>query len=301
MASGFVTGISNPKPASSDANQQQYEAMLNATNCLNATDSLQCLRTAPLDVIYNNEDFVGTWQPVIDGEFIRQEPVMELDAGNVARVPIILGNNADEGLFVVNTLTGLFGPVPDTAEQLKVLLSELTALDNRTIDALLQAYPPGSPMPPYSLSPSFAWCPALEAVNLTCGAEYRRAAAILGDWFVDAGRRYMSKHWTKLGLPAYSYRFSAGPTSLPIQVWIGLGPGFAIHGADLAYDFRLPGGFTTALDFYPPVKDVAGHKQLSKAMVSKFVSFVDCLDPNAFNGKSSPPMSTWNISGLANS
>ena len=285
MASGFVTGIANPKPSNSQANQAQYEAMLNATNCLNATGGLECLRAVPIDAIYKTEDSVGGWQPVIDGDFIRHEPAMELDAGNVARVPIMLGNNADEGLFVVNTVAGSFGSIPDTVDQLKFLLSQLTALDNHTIDALLEAYPPGSPMPPYSLSESFAWCPALEAVNLTCGTEYRRTAAILGDWFVDAGRRYMSKYWTKLGLPAYSYRFSADPTSVPIQVWTGLGPGFAIHGADLAYDFRLPGGFTTFIDFYPPVKNVTGHEKLSRAMVTKFVSFAYGLDPNSGRSK----------------
>lgn len=280
MASGFVTGIANPKPADSTTNQKQYQAMLKAANCSSASDGLECLRTAPLEALYNHENATGSWQPVIDGDFIRQEPVLELGAGNVARVPIILGNNADEGLFVVNTIVGLDGSVPNDVDQLRTLISQVTALDNSTIDALLHAYPPGSPMPPYSLSTDFPWCAALAKVNLTCGAEYRRTAAILGDWFVDAGRRYMAEHWVKLGLSTWSYRFSANPTSLPIQVWTGLGPGFAIHGADLAYDFRLPGGFTTYIDFYPPVKNVTGHEELSKVMVSKFVSFAHSLDPN---------------------
>lgn len=285
MASGFVTGITNPKPADSTTSQQSYDGLLKAANCSTADDGLECLRSAPVDAIYKNEDAGFSWAPVIDGDFIRREPVLELDDGNVARVPIILGNNADEGLFVVNTISGLLGSVPDNVGQLKAVISQFTALDNSTIESLLQAYPPHSSMPPYSLSMDFPWCQALEKLNLTCGAEYRRTAAILGDWFVDAGRRYMSKYWTKLGLPVYSYRFSADPTALPIQIWEGLGPGFAIHGADLAYDFRLPGGFTTDIEFYPPVKNVSGHEHLASLMVSKFVSFAYSLDPNEHIGE----------------
>lgn len=286
MASGFITGVSNPRPADSTAAEDQYQELLKAANCSAATNGLNCLRMAPLDTIYSVEDNIGSWQPVIDGDFIRREPFREMQDGNVARVPIMLGNNADEGLFVVNTITGLIGSVPDTEEQLKAVLAEvIPGLDNSTISGLLQAYPGDSPKPPYSLPIDYAWCASLEAVDLTCGAEYRRAAAILGDWFVDAGRREMAEHWTKLGLPAYAYRFAANPTALPIQVWTGLGPGFSIHGADLAYDFRLPGGFTTSIEFYPPVKNVRSHEELSRVMVGKFISFTHSLNPNAFHGK----------------
>lgn len=282
MASGFVTGTSNPKPADSSSGQRQYEAILKAANCT----SLGCLRTAPLDAIYKHEDAIGSWQPVIDDDFIRQEPALELHRGNIAQVPIMLGHNADEGLFVVNTIADSLGSVPDNEQQLWAVVGQFTGLNNSTIEALLSAYSENDPIPPYSLSIDYPWCSALEKANLTCGAEYRRTAAILGDWFVDAGRRRMAKQWSKLCLPAFSYRFTADPTSLPIQVWNGLGPGFSIHGADLAYDFGLPGGFTTAIDFYPPVKDVNSHEKLSRAMVSNFASFAHSLDPNAFEGKS---------------
>jgi carboxylesterase type B len=286
MASGSVTGLEITKLGGSPSEQEQYEAMLKAANCSNASDGLECLRTAPINAIYEHENSTGAWEPVIDGDFIRREPALEMDDGNIARVPIMVGHNADEGLFVVNTLAGLLGFVPDNETQLREVIAQIQpTLDNSTIDRLLEAYPAHSPMPPYSLSIDYPWCPALRAVNLACGAEYRRLAAIFGDWFVDAGRRNMAEHWVKLGLPAYSYRFAANPTSLPIQVWIGLGPGFSIHGADLAYDFRLPGGFTTPIDFYPPVKNISSHEELSKVMADKFISFVHSLDPNAFSGE----------------
>ena len=297
MASGSVTGLEITKLGGSPSEEEQYEAMLKAVNCSNASDGLECLRAAPIDSIYQHENFT-TWEPVIDGDFIRREPALEMDDGNIARVPVMVGHNADEGLFVVNTLAGLLGFVPDSEKQLREVITQVQpTLGNATIDNLLQAYPEGSSMPPYSLSIDYPWCPALRAVNLTCGSEYRRLAAIFGDWFVDAGRRNMAEHWVKLGLPAYSYRFAADPTALPIQVWIGLGPGFSIHGADLAYDFRLPGGFTTPIDFYPPVKNTTTHEDLSTIMVNKFISFVHSLDPNVFSGELESTPTSYVIQG----
>lgn len=219
MASGSVTGREITKLAGSPSEQQQYEAMLKAANCSGASDGLECLRTAPLDAIYQHENSTGSWEPVIDGDFIRRGTALEMKDGNIARLSIMVGNNADEGLFVVNTVAGLLGSVPDNENQLRAVIAQLQpGLENATVDRLLEAYPEHSPMPPYSLSSDYPWCAALTAVNLTCSAEYRRLAAILGDWFVDAGRRNMAEHWVKLGLPAYSYRFAADPISIPIQV-----------------------------------------------------------------------------------
>ena len=76
-----------------------------------------------------------------------------------------------------------------------------------------------------------------------------------------------------------------GPTSVPIVYWNGLGPGFALHGAELAYKFSLPGGFTTNINFYPPVKDVPTHRYLSRVMVSKWIAFAHSGNPNAVEGE----------------
>jgi carboxylesterase type B len=262
--------------------QAQYDSVVNQTGCSSAADTLQCLRTVPINDLYAAEDNLTSIGPVIDGDFIRREPVLELDAGNVHRVPIMVGANADEGLFVV-TLIGS----PNTTAEIRPLLSAiLPALSNDTLDAVLAAYPQDAPAPPYSLAAEYPWCAAMEAANLTCTPEYRRTAAILGDWFADAGRRYMARKWSELGLPTYSFRFAADPTGIPIRYWTNLGPGFAEHGVDLAYGFRLPGGFTTPIDYYPPVKKVHSHEYLSRVIASKVVSFAHSLDPNSYDSKS---------------
>ena len=284
MASGFETGLSF---SSASATQAGYDKIVASANCTDAADTLACLRAAPLEAIYSVEDTTGSaWWPVIDGDFIRRRPAAELAAGHVTRVPILLGSNSDEGFFVVNAL----GFAPNSTATLTGLLARaLPALNSTIINAILTAYPEGGPAPPYSLPPDYPWCAALAAANLSCGSEYRRTAAILGDYFVTAPRRYMASEWARLGLPAYSYRFDTDPTAIPIAFWHGLGPGFATHGADVPYEFGLPGGFTTSIDFYPPVKDVPTHRYLSHVMVSKWVAFAHSGDPNAVTGECRAP------------
>ncbi|KAF2158795.1 hypothetical protein M409DRAFT_31747, partial [Zasmidium cellare ATCC 36951] len=275
MSSGTILGSCNPKFSSSL--NAEYDQITTHANCSDAVDTLQCLREAPIEAIYPFELSVPNLGPVIDGDLIKREPVLELDEGHVHRVPIIVGANTDEGLFAVNSIGG----APEDAAGLRRLLAAvLPGLQNTTVDSLLAAYPEGDQAPPYSLPPDYPFCDAMEAANLSCTPQHRRTAAILGDYFADAGRRYVAEKWSQLGLSTYSYRFAAESTSIPISYWTGLGPGFATHGADLAYDFRLPGNFTTSIHYYPPVKPVPSHEELSRLMVTKYISFVNSLDPN---------------------
>jgi len=80
----------------------------------------------------------------------------------------------------------------------------------------------------------------MDHVHLACGSQYRRAAAILGDYVAHAPRRFMARLWARLGLPTYSFHFKAATTGIPINISYGLGPGFANHGAELAYEMGLP-------------------------------------------------------------
>jgi len=318
LVSGFTTG-QNPKVSASQL-EDGYQSVVEHAHCAAADDTLACLRSAPLENIYPG--VLGgsptTFGTVIDGDFIQQEPARELASGHVTRVPIILGGDSDEGLFVANTL----GVFPNTTAELQSILhAGLPGLTNDTIEKLLDLYPLGAPAPPYSLPPDYAWCQAMAAAGLGCGTQYRRMASILGDYLNDAPRRYMAKGWASLGLETFSFRFDTDPTSIPIVYWNSLGtqvytlqslstiptkafafaghlltfgqpkigPGFALHGAELAYQFGLPPGFTTSIDFYPPVKPVQPHIDVSHAIVSKWVSFAHSLDPNAIHGKDTVP------------
>lgn len=283
LASGFFTR-NNHLMAANKQLQDSYNAIVNSANCDTVVDTLECLRSAPLSAIWPAEDNGANWSPVIDGDFLRRAPADEVEGGNVARVPILLGGNSDEGLF----LASLFNLTIDNAAEL--IAQSFPAASKSTIDKLVALYPPRSPEPPYSLPVDFPWCAAMAKVHLSCGDEWRRFAAIIGDWFSGAPRRLMAQQWARLGLPTYSYRFDTNPSAVPLVNWIGLGPGFATHGAELAYEFGLPPGFTTPIDFYPPVLNVSSHIAVSHAMVSKWIAFAHSGDPN---GISLPGVPRW--------
>ena len=294
LVSGFPTG---DHPSLPTANQPGYDAIAAHANCTSSNNTLSCLRTAPLSSIYPFEDTIPAiglpWTPVLDGTFLRRPATAEIAAGNVAKVPVLLGGNSDEGLFIAS-LVNL--TIPDTATLTALLRSIFPTARNATIDQLTSLYPLGDPVPPYVLPADFPWCAAIATVNLNCGAQWRRFAAIVGDWFITSARRYLAREWARMGIPTYSFRFDTDPTALdPLRYWVGLGPGFALHGAELAYEFGLPPGFTTSVDFYPPVRNVPPHMEVSRAMVSKWVSFVYAGDPNAVEVEGVPE---WPVYGV---
>ena len=275
LVSGFSHGVD---PVTVNSTQAGYNALVSRANCTGASNTLACLRSAPLSAIYPIENSLARWGHMIDGDLIRRPPAYEVADGNIARVPILLGSNSDEGLFYVNAANFF----PNTTAELVFLMKVVfPAFSDDIITNLLDLYPLDGPAPPYSLPADYAWCAAMNAGNLACGAQYRRAAALFGDFFAHAPRRYMASHWAQLGLAAYSFRFDTAPTALPIVYWNGLGPGFAEHGAELAYEFGLPPGFTTSIRFYPPVKNISTHIQMSQEMIKRWIAFTYTGDPNS--------------------
>lgn len=84
----------------SDSYQPRYNAIVNATGCSDAVDSLQCLRSLPFNSLNAaiNSSTASSWFPVVDGDFIRRYPSLQLAAGEFLKVPIIDGANSDEGI-----------------------------------------------------------------------------------------------------------------------------------------------------------------------------------------------------------
>ncbi|KAJ5923158.1 hypothetical protein N7454_008403 [Penicillium verhagenii] len=292
--SGFATGAALPEMEDMQAG---FDKLVGGANCTMAENKLNCLRATSLYNLYPVEGSLqGGWGPVIDGDFLRRPPAWEIHDGNCAHVPLLLGSNSDEGLIKV-TASGYF---PNLTDETRTLLeSNFPLLQHSVIEQLLDVYPEDGKeeAPPYSLPPGFAWCEAMHAVDLPCGSQYRRAAALLGDYVSHAPRRYMAQLWSRLGLPTYTFHFKAATTGIPIQYFYGLGPGFANHGAELAYEMGLPGGLTTPIGFYPPVKNVSGHLALSIEMNRRWIAFAGGRNPNeSRDGTSSPTWREYNAS-----
>lgn len=65
--------------------------------CTNATNTLQCLRDLPYLTIYNAAYEGLEWFATIDNSFISHYPQISYKEGKLAKVPILLGTNTDEG------------------------------------------------------------------------------------------------------------------------------------------------------------------------------------------------------------
>ncbi|KPI42954.1 Lipase 1 [Cyphellophora attinorum] len=90
--------------------QPFYDAIVNATGCQGAQNTLACLRTVDTDTLYeifNDNDVVPArtsiysqagpkFVQVIDGDFIEESATVQLAKGKFVHVPYILGGNKDE-------------------------------------------------------------------------------------------------------------------------------------------------------------------------------------------------------------
>jgi para-nitrobenzyl esterase len=102
------SGVLPVAPTLTEA-QATGAALAEALDCGSAADVLACLRSASvrdvLDALGSQESFFFapfTWLPVLDGELIPATPYSLVEAGELNPVPVLLGNNADEGsLFLL--------------------------------------------------------------------------------------------------------------------------------------------------------------------------------------------------------
>ncbi|KAL2159330.1 hypothetical protein VTH06DRAFT_2333 [Thermothelomyces fergusii] len=302
MSSGSI-GIGNAVHPDREDAVRGYHTILNATNCLDADDTLACLRAAPLDDVFKAGEATKTqptWWPTVDGDFIAKPPSLQLEAGEFPHdVSLLAGANDDEG-FV---LADLLGPSTATEDQLRRLLrGGFKFARDETIEAVLSAYPSDAPSPPYALPMSLTplFCSALEAVNRTCGGvQYRRLAAILGDYGLIHGRRDMARKFASLGLTAYTYRFDTWPTSIPIQTEYQTVPGFAGHSTEYSYFFRFPRDY----DLHgnnPPVANSSSHVALSHAISAMLIAYIYTGDPNAAHVPGVPVWPKYTVDNPSN-
>ncbi|KAK3293163.1 Alpha/Beta hydrolase protein [Chaetomium fimeti] len=294
LSSGTI-GIGNTiRPDREDA-IQGYRHILNGTGCLDAADTLACLREVPMELLFDvaaSTPTQPTWWPTIDGDFITEPPSLQLAAGAVQRnISLLLGTNDDEGFVLAN----LLGPGTETESQLRQILQSVFPLArNTTITRLLTAYPTSAPNPPYALPMSSTpeFCAALEAANQTCGgAQYRRLAAITGDYGLIHGRRDMAAKWAELGETAYTWRFGTWPTSMPLDTTLEGQPGFAAHGAEYSYFFRFPADYEL-FGNNPHVPDSEAHRALAEVISTRVIAYVYSGDPNFVEG-TVPNVPAW--------
>jgi acetylcholinesterase len=158
----FVGGIAEspfiPTHRTVPESEFQFDRFAASLNCADAQDPVACLRsldTATLQSADVVSTFPGTpenvepdfyFLPVVDGTFSPDFVYRMLEEGRVARVPVMVGDDTDEG-----TAFG-FSPNATTSEEfLQFIQANYPHLNDTELQLIKEAYPPGKVFPLHAL------------------------------------------------------------------------------------------------------------------------------------------------------
>jgi carboxylesterase type B len=266
MNSGSIipaTDVRSPKP------QAIYNAVVSAGGCAGQPDTLSCLRGLPYDRFqravtsvpglfsYRSVDLAYLPRPDSGDNFFPESPETSVAAGRFARVPVIVGDQEDEGtLFslvqsnitsnedLVNYIASYFPANPNALQDARDLVAQYP-------DRPLIGQPDGSPFRTGPLNNIYP--------------QFKRLAAILGDITFTLTRRSYLDLITNQGVPAWSY-LATYLYGTPI-----LG---TFHGSDVLVAYGNP-----AISI--PTRSIQNY----------YISFVTKLDPNALG--TAGPLISW--------
>lgn len=241
------------EPIDGAKGQVVFDTVAKAGGCSAASDKLACLRALDYTTFLNACNAVPgilsyssvalSYLPRPDGVVLTQSPDLLVGAGKYAAVPLIIGDQEDEG-----TIFALFQSNISTTAQLVTYLQTYFFQDATTaqVNALVATYPDnaiyGSPFGTLILNELYP--------------QYKRLAAILGDLSFTLTRRLFLATHTAVHptVPAWSYLSSYDYGT----AFLG-----TFHGSDLLQVF------------YGILPNYA-----SKSIRSYYFSFVYNLNPN---------------------
>ncbi|KAH9008696.1 carotenoid ester lipase precursor [Lactarius deliciosus] len=253
---GAIMQSGGPIPVGDTENgQRYYDFMVEKTGCSNSADTLDCLRKVPYTTFKKAMDdspnffaYQGlalAWLPRIDGVFLTVPPPYSVLRGNVANLPMITGNCDDEGsLFSISTTN-----ISTTAE-LKDYVKQYMVPGARDslVDILLNYYP----------DDQRAGCPFDTGLKNALSPQFKRTAALQGDFMFHGPRRFFLKNRADKQ-KSWGFIHKRGK-DLP---YLG-----AAHGTDLLNSFAMGPALSELRDY--------------------FIRFTNNLDPNGKNGLGVP-------------
>ncbi|KAH7347484.1 Alpha/Beta hydrolase protein [Plectosphaerella cucumerina] len=244
-------------PVDAPKGQNVYNSVVRSAGCANAADTLKCLRELPYETflraantmpgILSYHSVALSYLPRPDGTVLTDSPDVLISQGKYAAVPMINGNQEDEG-----TLFALMQPNVTTTDRLVNYLSDLFfhGASKTQLRTLVDTY---SPLPSQG-------SPFRTGIFNVLYPGFKRNAAILGDLVFTLTRRVFlnSAKAKNPSVPAWSYLASYN-YGTPI-----LG---TFHGADLLQVF------------YGILPNYA-----SRSIQTYYTNFVYNLDPNKGTG-----------------
>lgn len=250
--------------------ESQFIDFVDNVGCGDASDSMVCLRAAPLGSIQAaNIDvaFEGAggapiwyWLPVTEGpgSLVPDLLYNSFTSGKFVRVPLVVGDDNDEGtVFVTNA---------STVEQVSAFLqNNYPQLTDEELSRINEAYPRVDPPPPTRAAYFASLAGAYGEATFTCPGN--TLAEAVAD-FLDEGE-------------VWSYRVNVLD---PINLDVGLG---------------VPHVFETVAVFgrgntgeYSPGWDTI-NAAIIPVIMNYYISFIRALDPNTFRFSSAPDWETW--------
>lgn len=266
MNSGSILPALN---ISAPYNQQIYDHVVEACNCTDSSDTLSCLRSVPSKTIiaaqeklpgmFNYQGLHLTWFPRPDPSdgFFPKSPEVAINSTAYAKVPIIIGDDEDEGTLFsqvqqnITTNDDLIGYIQTFFPESEPDVSE----------TLVNSYPN---------DPAFG-SPYMTGNKYNIYPQYKRLAAILGDFSFTLMRRAYLSNVTSQGVSAWSYINTFDNTNSSLG---------AYHGIEITNDET--GKFS---------------KVAKNATQTYYISFIYHQDPNSITPSVQWPM--WTNEGRA--
>lgn len=276
FAGGIMESVFVPQQPRKTELEWQYDRFVERLGCTSdsAEDEMACLRS--IDTNVTQEANVPSpfpessgapfwyWVPVIDGDLIPDEPLELFARGEFTKVPMIIGNNQNEGVFFV--------PQASTAQEVITFMNDnypgLTSDDDAKIAEYYPLSDPAPPNAPYFPSVEQAYgestliCPAISILEAIRKADVEPAWSyrnhIYDDFYASIG----------LGTP---HGYEEG----------------AIFGPN---NTNNPGRYTAPESFY------TYNAPLVPVFMDYWISFVRTLSPNPYRSGEAPEWHPWNES-----
>ncbi|KAG9253017.1 Alpha/Beta hydrolase protein [Emericellopsis atlantica] len=253
-----------------DLAEESWNLLLEKTDCHTSCEPTECLRGLSfedLNSVINTTELSGPWRPKIDNDLIARHSSRQLADGNFVKIPIIIGDNTDEGTsFAPKGLNA-------TGQFLRALESDSPPLNSSFAQQIVDTYTEES-TDQILANQAKDWVPPPSV-----GALYRPVAAYYGDSVMIAPRRLATRTWAQNHLPVWSYRFNA------IPAWATYLDG-ATHFVEVAFAMRNLDGVG-----YPPIRVnpfeglPESYRDLARLMSSDLIKFIATGDPNGWKGR----------------
>ncbi|EGG02518.1 lipase [Melampsora larici-populina 98AG31] len=212
--------------------QKDYDTVVSRSGCQGTPNTLECLRQLDFDTLYRAVSSIDgpakvdglpfRWIPRIDGDFITDTMKGSISKGAYARVPLISGNQDDEGTILTAGLLPLFSNGPLRDYLASTFFQKATSQE---IDEVLRLYPQDPSVgSPYNTG----------FLNILTPI-FKQVASMYGDIQFQAPRRQFLEG-TQASMPVWSY-IDKGFKLVP---YLG-----AFHGTDVVNVLGILSGSRT--------------------------------------------------------